>query len=409
MVLVMAASVGMLRIALVIGLLGAVGPFAIDMYLPALPEVAADLGASAQATQFTLTAFFAAFGVSQLVYGPLSDQFGRKPPLYVGLAIFLVGTLGCAFAPTIGGLVAARLVQGIGAATVMVVPRAIIRDLHSGPQATRLMAMVMLVISVSPMLAPLAGSGLMLIGSWRLIFGVLALAAAFSLFLTGFVLPETLEPRNRRPARPAELVRGLRRLLRDPAFMGLTFVGGFAMASFFVFIASASFVYTEQFGLSPTGFSLAFALNAIGFFGASQMAASLGERFGMARTIRNAVAAFAAITAALLVLTLLGFGTLPVIIAMLFAGNAFLGLVMPTTMVMALDPHPDIAGLASSLGGTLQMLTGGAMIALAGPFFDGTATPMVAAIALAGALAFVAARLTFRGSEPQGAVAGGGG
>ena len=149
-----------------------------------------------------------------------------------------------------------------------------------------------------------------------------------------------------------------------------------------------------------------FALNAIGFFGASQMAASLGERFGMARTIRNAVAAFAAITAALLVLTLLGFGTLPVIIAMLFAGNAFLGLVMPTTMVMALDPHPDIAGLASSLGGTLQMLTGGAMIALAGPFFDGTATPMVAAIALAGALAFVAARLTFR--DPQSfAVTGG--
>ena len=144
------AATSMLRIALVIGLLGAVGPFAIDMYLPALPAVAADLGASAQAVQFTLTAFFAAFGVSQLVYGPLSDRFGRKPPLYVGLAIFLLGTLGCASAPTIGALVAARLVQGIGAATVMVVPRAIIRDLHSGPQATRLMAAVMLVISVSP-------------------------------------------------------------------------------------------------------------------------------------------------------------------------------------------------------------------------------------------------------------------
>ena len=137
---------GMLRIALVIGLLGAVGPFAIDMYLPALPEVAADLGASAQATQFTLTAFFVAFGVSQLAYGPLSDQFGRKPPLYVGLAIFLLGTLGCALAPTIGTLIAARLVQGLGAATVMVVPRAIIRDLHSGPEATRLMAMVLTLI-----------------------------------------------------------------------------------------------------------------------------------------------------------------------------------------------------------------------------------------------------------------------
>jgi DHA1 family bicyclomycin/chloramphenicol resistance-like MFS transporter len=176
--------------------------------------------------------------------------------------------------------------------------------------------------------------------------------------------------------------------------MGLTLVGGFAMASFFIFIASASFVYTEEFGLSPTGFSIAFAINAIGFFGASQMAASLGERFGMARTVRLAVTAFAAVTTLLLVITLAGGGTLPVIIGLLFVGNAFLGLVMPTTMVMALDPHPDIAGLASSLGGTLQMVTGGVMIAAAGPFFDGTATPMVAAIALCGVLATVAAGLT---------------
>ena len=377
----------MLRIALVIGLLAAVGPFAIDMYLPALPQVAADLGATVQATQFTLIAFFVAFGVSQLVYGPLSDQYGRKPPLYVGLAIYLVGTLGCALAPSIGLLVAARLVQGVGAATVMVVPRAMIRDLYTGPAATRMMATVMLVISISPMLAPLAGSGLMLLGSWRLIFGVLALAATFSLLLTRFVLPETLPPERRVAARPAALARGFVRLLRDPVFMGLTLVGGFSMASFFVFIASASFVYTQQFGLSPTGFSLAFALNAIGFFGASQLAASLGERFGMARVVRTAVTAFAAIAATLLVVTLLGYGTLPVVVVMLFCGNAFLGLVMPTTMVMALDPHPDIAGLASSLGGTLQMVTGGVMIGLAGPFFDGTVTPMVATIALAGALA----------------------
>ncbi len=396
----MAMQPGMLRIALIIGLLGAVGPFAIDMYLPALPLVAADLGASPQATQFTLTAFFAAFGLSQLVYGPLSDQYGRKPPLYVGLGIFIVGSLGCVLAPTIGALIAARLVQGIGAATVMVVPRAIIRDLHTGPAATRLMAMTMLVVSVSPMLAPLAGSGLMAIGSWRLIFAVLGLAGLVSLGLTAFALDETLAPGNRVPARPAQLISGFGRLLRDPAFMGLTFVGGFSIASFFVFIASASFVYVEEFGLSPTEFSLAFAINAIGFFAATQMAASLGERFGMARTVRVAVTAFAAVTTLLLVVVLAGYGSLPVIIGMLFVGNAFLGLVMPTTMVMALDPHPDIAGLASSLGGTLQMLTGGLMIAAAGPFFDGTATPMVATIAIAGLLAAAVATATLRRGRP---------
>ncbi|HVL21757.1 MAG TPA: multidrug effflux MFS transporter [Amaricoccus sp.] len=386
----------MSRIALVIGLLGAVGPFAIDMYLPALPQVAADLGASPQATQATLSAFFAAFGISQLVYGPLSDQYGRKPPLYVGLVIFLLGTLACALAPTIGTLIAARLVQGIGAATVMVIPRAIIRDLHTGPAATRLMATVMLVISVSPMLAPLAGSGVMAVAGWRAIFGVLAVAAAVSLALTAFALGETLPPARRVPARPRELAAGTWRLLRDPAFLGLTFVGGFGMASFFVFLASASFVYTEEFGLSPTGFSIAFAINAIGFFSATQAAASLGERYGMARVVRLAVSAFAAVACLLVLVVLAGFGSLPVIVAMLFIGNAFLGLVIPTVAVMALDPHPDIAGLASSLGGTLQMLTGGAMIAIAGPFFDGTALPMVVAIAAAGVLACLTALATFR-------------
>lgn len=392
----MSASPGMARIAIVIGLLGMVGPFAIDMYLPALPLVAAELGASPQAVQFTLSAFFAAFGLSQLFYGPLSDRMGRKPPLYIGVGIFLVGTLACALAPTTGALVAARFVQGLGAATVMVVPRAIIRDLHTGPAATRLMATVMLVISISPMLAPLAGSGVLAIAGWRWIFGALAILGLLSLALTAFVLPETL-PRERRAGTSlGALRRGTRRLLGDGEFMGLTLIGGFSMASFFIFIASAAFVYTEEFGLSPTGFSIAFAINAVGFFGASQTAASLGERFGMARMVLVAVASFTAIVTALLLVALAGLATLPVIVAMLFLGNACLGVVMPTTAVMALDPHPDIAGLASSLGGTLQMLVGGAMIALAGPFFDGTATPMVAAIAAAGWLALAAAVLTRR-------------
>jgi DHA1 family bicyclomycin/chloramphenicol resistance-like MFS transporter len=391
----------MLRIALVIGLLGAVGPFAIDMYLPALPQVAADLGTSMQATQSTLSVFFAAFGISQLAYGPLSDQFGRKPPLYVGLVIFLLGTIGCAFAPTIATLLVVRVVQGIGAATVMVIPRAIIRDLHTGPAATRLMATVMLVISVSPMLAPLAGSGVMAVAGWRSIFLVLGVAAAFSLALTAFALEETLPPERRVPARPRQLLAGAWRLIRDPQFLGLTFIGGFGMASFFAFLASASFVYTGEFGLSPTGFSIAFALNAIGFFGATQAAASLGERHGMGRVVRLAVTGFAGVSCLLVLVVLAGFGSLPVIILMLFAANAFLGLVIPTVAVMALDPHPDIAGLASSLGGTLQMVTGGLMIAAAGPFFDGTALPMVSAIAIAGVLCWLTAQATFGRATPR--------
>lgn len=383
----------LLRPALVLGLLSCIGPFAIDMYLPALPVIGADLGASVQTMQTTITGYFIAFGLAQLIYGPWADQAGRKTPIYVGVGIFLVGTLICAFAQTPGQLIAGRAVQGLGGAAVMVVPRAIIRDLHTGPEATRLMAAIMLVISVSPMLAPLAGSGVMAVASWRWIFLVLGLAALVSLAMTRFLLVETLPVHARQPVDLRGTLAGARRLLTDRGFLALTFLGGFGMASFFVFIASASFVYSGQFGLSPTGFSLAFAVNAIGFFAASQMAAGLGERFGARRVVALATAGFCLSTLALFALGLAGITGLVLTVAGLFVANAFLGLVIPTTMVMALDEHGDIAGLASSLGGTLQMLAGGAMVAATGPFFDGTVVPMLGAIALCGALAFALSRL----------------
>lgn len=379
------------RMALLLGLLSAVGPFAIDMYLPALPGVAADLGTSEAAAALTLTAYFIVFGVAQMIYGPLSDAVGRKPPLLIGVAIFLAATLAASMAPDIGWLIAARAVQGLGAATLMAVPRAVIRDMATGPAAARMMAAIMIVISVSPMLAPLTGSIVMAWGGWREIFAVLAVAAAVSLGLIVFALPETLAVEQRRPVRLAEMASGARRLLGDRRFMGLTMIGGFGMASFFVFLASASFVYTRQYGLSPTGFSLAFAINAIGFFSASQFAGRLAERFGMERVISLAITGFALATLLLTGLVLAGFDALPVVVAGLFVGNACLGLVMPTAMVMSLDPHPDIAGLASSLGGTVQMLTGGLMIAVTGPFIDNSAATMVPAIALCAALAWLAA------------------
>ena len=384
----------MFRAALILGLLSAVGPFAIDMYLPAMPAIAEGLNADVTSVQLTLTAYFVAFGVAQLFYGPWADQAGRKTPLYLGLGIFILGSVGSALAGSIGALIAFRAIQGLGGAVLMVVPRAIIRDMHTGTQATKLMAMVMLVISVSPMLAPLAGSGLIAFGDWRLIFWVLCVAAMASLLLTATVLPETLAPENRVPVNLSNLWRGTKVLFRDPVFMGLTFIGGFGFASFMVFIASASFVYTGQFGLSPTGFSVAFAINAIGFFAASQAAGPLGEKFGILPVMRLAVIGFATFSVLLLVILLAGFVSLPIVIAGLFFANACLGLVIPTTMVMALDPHGAIAGLASSLGGTLQMVTGGAMVVLAGLFFDGTAVPMVAAIVLCALFALVLALRT---------------
>lgn len=382
------------RSAIVLGLVSATGPLAIDMFLPSLPTIAASLGGTMAGAQLTITAYFIAFGLAQMVYGPMADVVGRKPPLIAGLVLFVAGSIGCALAPDMNALVAARVVQALGGAAAMVIPRAIIRDMHTGSQATRLMALVMLIISVSPMLAPLAGSGIIAIAGWRAIFATLAVAAGASILITLVLQPETLGVEHRAPVRFSALASGIKTLLRDPVFMGLTFVGGFGMASFFVFLASASFVYTGHYGLTPTGFSLAFAANAAGFFSASQLAAGLGEKFGPTRVVTWAVSGFLGFTLALLVLVWFGVDHFALLVAMLIGANACLGLVIPTAMVMALDDHGDIAGLASSLGGMLQMLAGGLMTMLLSPFFDGTPLPMVAAIALAAVLSFVAMRIT---------------
>ena len=383
----MARTLSLTSHSIILGLVAAVGPFAIDMYLPAMPAIGADLGASMQAVQWTIVAYFIAFGLAQLVYGPWADQAGRKPPLYTGLALFMAGTVVCAVAPSIGWLIAGRVLQGLGGAANMVVLRAVIRDLATGPAATRMMSTIMIVIAVSPLLAPLSGSALLTFGTWRLIFWALLVAAALSFFLIHYSLPETLVPANRQRFDARTMRVGTAQLLRDKPFMVMTFLAGFAFASFFVFIASASFVYTQEFGLGPTEFSFAFAINAVGFFAASQFASTLAMRMGTLRMIRLATTGFALSTFAGFALGLAGLATLPVTMAALFIGNIFLGVILPTAQVQALEDHGSNAGLASSLGGTMQMVAAGVLVGAAGPFLDGTVVPMQGAIALCGALA----------------------
>ena len=382
--------------AIVLGLLSAVGPFAIDMYLPALPTIATDLHASTSATQMTLMAFFVAMGLCQVVYGPASDMFGRKAPLYFGLGLFTIGSIGCGLAPTIEWLILGRFIQGLGAASVMVIPRAIIRDLHTGIEATRLMSLVMLVFSVSPMLAPLTGSGLIAAFGWRAVFAAVTIASLAGFFLVALLLPETRPPEKRVEVSVGNVLSGFAKLLGNARFLGLTFIGGLGMSSFFAFLASSSFIYIDHFGLTPIQFSFAFAVNAFGFIGASQFAARLGGKFGMARVVLTAVTSFATFSLILLAVTLAGVDRLPVLMILLFTAFASLGLVIPSTMVLALEEHGRIAGLASALGGTLQMVTGGLMIVIVSVFFNGTSLPMVAAIAACSVGAVLLALATLR-------------
>ncbi|GAB4576570.1 MAG: multidrug effflux MFS transporter [Roseibium sp.] len=397
-------QIGFVRSAVVLGLLAVVGPFAIDLYLPAMPEIVRDLRTDDAAVHMTFTVYFIAFGVAQLIYGPLADRFGRKLPVFLGLVVFILGSLLCATAPDVSALTLGRFIQALGAAAPMVIVRAVVRDLHTGTEATRLMALVMLVISISPMLAPLTGSAIIQFGSWRLIFGALAVIALAAMAQMAFLLPETLPPERRARIDPTAMVRSAFYLLTDGRFMGLTLISGFSLASFFVFIAAAPLVYMTQYELTPTGFSLVFALNAVGFFASSQFAATLGQKFGMARVALLAVCGFAAATTLLAVLVWSGIDDLPVLMALFFIGNSFLGQVIAPTMVMSLEEHGAHAGMASSLGGTFQMVSGGVMILICSPFFDRTALPLVCTVAACALTALVLALLTLR-PQPQGSTA----
>ena len=388
------------KLAVILALLGAVGPVAIDMYIPALPKIAADLHADAAAAQWTLMSFFSAFGICQLIYGPASDSVGRKPPLYFGLGLFLVASAACALAPSMGWLIAARFVQGVGAAAVMSIPRAVIRDLYTGSDATRLMSTIMLVTSVSPMLAPLGGSGLMAAFGWPAVFWFAAGTAGVSLLLTRFSLKETLHPEYRTPFELSGMVAAFKVLIRDRNFIGQTLIGGAGMASFFAFLATAPFLYTQYFGLTSTQFSLAFALNALGFFGSSQFAANLGNRFGAMPVVRFCVAGFAVATVLLYIVFATGIGTFVMLVGLLIVANAFLGLVIPTAMVLSLEEHGPIAGTAASLGGTMQMLIGAAAIVGVSAVFDGKPVTMAAVIGLCGVVALVVSLLMLGGRRP---------
>lgn len=391
-----------LRDAITLGLLAAIGPFAIDMYLPSLPSIGTSLRADPGAVQLTLIAFFVAVSVGQPICGPLSDRLGRKPPLYLGLALFAAASLGCALAPDIETLTAFRFAQGLGACAGMVIPRAVVRDLHTGVEATRLMSMLMLVFSISPILAPLTGSLVIEAVGWRGVFWVVLTAA-----LIGFAILTTL--RETRPAavRASARTIGLAgtleayaRLLRDPAFLGLTFTGAFGLASFFVYLSSSPFVLIDHYHLSPRLFSLVFALNAGSFFATAQANAWLAQRIGLRALVRRAAAGFALVLLVLLALYACGMDRLSVLIVLLFVSFGFLGMVLPTTTVLALEEHGSVAGTASALMGTLQFATGAIVMLLAGALTNGSPLPMVGGIAACAVLAGTLAQVTLRARRP---------
>lgn len=393
-------SSSILRTALVLGLLQAFGPFAIDMYLPSLPSIASDLGAHTAGVQASLTSFMAAIAICQLFYGPISDIIGRKPPLYFGMALYSIAAVGCAISPTIEWLVIARFFQGIGACAAMAIPRAIVRDGYTGSDAARLQGLLIMVFSVSPVIAPLAGSLIVETHGWRDVFWVIAAVGGLGILLVAFALRETRPKHARANSTISSSLRGYAVLFRDRHFIGLAMIGAFGMSGFLAYIANSSFILIGHYGLSPTGYSLMFSINAVSLVGGSQLAGVMTRRYGFGSVVRLAATGFAITMLALLGAYFAGYDSLPVLVVLLFIGYSFLGLILPTTAVLALEDHGEIAGTASALMGTLQLVFGAIAMAIVGRLFDGTPKALVICVAVCAVAAFILATLTVK-SRPR--------
>jgi DHA1 family bicyclomycin/chloramphenicol resistance-like MFS transporter len=276
----------------------------------------------------------------------------------------------------------------------MTVPRAIVRDLHTGTEAARLMSMLMLVFSISPILAPLTGSLIIDAFGWRGVFWAVTIAGVIGMVLLATSLKETRPAEARAGSTLGGALRGYWTLMGDRSFLGLTAISSFAISSFFVYLSNSSFVIIDHYGMSSRAYSLFFSVNAVSFFAMSQLTGFLSERFGLMRVVRVAVTGYATVMVALFAVMASGVDSLPVMAAFLFVGYGFVGLVIPSTSVLAMEEQGEIAGTASALMGTLQLAIGALAMGVAGIFFDGTPLPMVAGIAICAVISFTIAHLS---------------
>lgn len=389
-----------LRIVVPLGMLAAIVPAAIDMYLPALPELAHDLAASEGEIQLSVMAFFAGLTIGQLFYGPLSDRIGRKPAILSGLALFVIGSIGCALAQSAGQLLIWRLVEGLGGSVSFTLGLAIIRDLFTGQRATRLLALVILVLGVSPILAPSGGAVILQLASWRAIFVVIAVYGTLAAAVTAWAIPETHPKERRVPFQFMGVMVNYGRLFLDRRYILFVLVVALIQASFFAYLAASAFVFIDVFGLSPGVFSIVFAVNAAGLIGASQVAPALIGRFSPVRIIRVSVALHLLCGLILLGTMLTTAPNVYTLALPLFIAIALMGIVSPAGSVMAMQSQGEIAGTAAALMGAVQFGLGVVSSAIVGAMADGTAMPLVIVLAGCGvAAAFCAAWLPPHGGE----------
>ena len=390
-----------IRVFLILGALSAIGPLSIDMYLPALPKLTRDLAAGPSLVQLTLTACMIGLAAGQVIAGPISDMWGRRRPMFVGIAIYTVASLACVVAPNVELLVALRLIQGVAGAACIVISRAVVRDMHDGPAAARFFSLLMLVNGIAPVAAPVIGAQVLRFTSWRGVFGVLALLGVL-MTVSMLGLRETLPPAERHTGGLRAAVRTFRELSVDRIFMGYALAGGFAFAAMFAYISGSPYVVQNIYGLSPQNYSLIFAVNSLGIVAFGQASGLLVGRVRPITLLRAGLLVSLA-GGVLLLLAVLGGLGLPGVLPALFLVVSAIGLTLPNSTALALTGRPaNVAGSASALFGLLQYVVGAVAAPLVGLAGSHSATPMAIVIAASAAVGILLLMGLTRAHHPAG-------
>lgn len=374
---------------LILGALATISPFSIDMYLPGFPAIAKDLNTTIDQVQLSLTAYLIGIAIGQLLYGPLLDRFGRKNPLYIGLAIYVLASIACAFTDSISGLILMRFVQALGGCVGIVAAQALVRDLFPVNKTAQAFSLIILVISVSPMIAPTVGGYMTSAFGWHYVFLVLAGITVMIMSAVYFFLPEGKKADPTMSLKPKAVLRNFYTVIREPQFLVYTVAGGLATAAPFAYIAGSADVFMNIYKVSEQFYGWIFAFLAFAMIGSTQLNHILLKKFKSEQIIKVTLM-YQSVTGLLLVIgTYYQWYTMYGLIAVMFVFLTGQGLIGPNTSALSLAPFDRNAGSASALSGSWRLGIGGIISAIVSVLHNGTAIPMVGMMAMCSVVSLI--------------------
>ncbi len=385
-----------ISLILILGGLTALAPFSIDMYLPGFPAIARDLSTSAAKVSLSLSSFFIGFALGQLLYGPLLDRFGRKKPLYIGLSVYLLASVGCVFIHSIGGFIGLRIIQALGSCAATVASMTFVRDLFPVEENAKVFALLILVLGASPMIAPTTGGYIISAYGWHAVFIVLTLICVLIFVSCIFWLPDGNPPDLERSLKPIPITKSFLAVFTTPQFYTYCFTGSLVFTGLFAYVSGSPVVFMNIFGVSTKTFGWIFAILSIGFIGSSQLNNLLLKRYGSRQILRFILICYMILAILFFLFSQMGWLSLPVTMILLFLLLGCVGIANPNTSALTLAPFDKNAGTASSLMGAIQIGLGSVISVFMSLFEKPSLTPLAISFLMSSLLAFFMLKLGSR-------------